>query len=167
MNLRSCTYENEVSEALKSGHWPHGCAVELRDHVGHCERCADLVLVTEALQGARRESAQEPDLGSPQLIWWRAQLRRRYAAATSVSRPITVAQIFAFSLTLLIAILFAASQYRHGLRWSAWWAELAPGKLLHLFFATKPEGNLFLFATSLGMLALLSGIVVYLVSQKS
>ena len=167
MKLRACAYEKEVSEALRSGHWPHGCTLELRNHVDQCSSCADLVLIAEALQSARRESVNEHRMQSPELLWWRAQLRRRYAAATSVSRPITIAQIFAFTLTLLIGVLFAASQYRHGLRWSSWWAELAPGKVFHLLFTIKPDGNLFLFGASLGMLALLGGVVVYLASQKS
>ena len=45
-------YEKEVTQALKSGHWPEGCAPELRAHVEACADCSDQVLVTRAFQQA-------------------------------------------------------------------------------------------------------------------
>lgn len=168
MIFRTCSCEKEVAQALKEGHWPDGCTRELRAHVAACANCADLVLVTQAFQCTRSESARESSAGSSGLLWWRAQLRRRNAATEQISRPLTIAQTFAFIVTALVGIGFAASQYQHGLRWGAWWSEATLSRLLHLLSlaSTTPGGNLVLLVPGLGALALLGGLVVYLVSEK-
>ena len=174
MSFRTCSFERELAQALKDGHWPQGCTAELRDHVKACASCGEMVLLTQTFQRARNESMREavpgsPGAGSPSLLWWRAQLRRRNAATERVSRPITIAQTFALLVNLLLAVVFIASQYRHGLRWASWGAELAPTRVLHLLSsgAVKPDWNLAILIPSLGLLALLSGLVVYLFGEKS
>jgi hypothetical protein len=160
-------YEKELRRALKDGHWPAGCLPELRNHVQACASCRDLVLVTEAFQQARKSSAPEVPQTS-NLLWWRAQLQRRRTAAEQVSRPITVAQTFAWAVSLLAAVIFAISQYHHGLRWANWWSEVAPLRLFHLapIAAQNLDWNLFLLIPTIGALALVGGVVVYLVSEK-
>jgi hypothetical protein len=168
MILRACSFEREVTQALKDGHWPEGCAPELRAHVDACANCSDLVLVTRTFQRARGDSAREVSGGSPELLWWRAQLRRRRAATERVNRPITIAQTFAWLVAVLITTVFVASQYNHGLHWASWWPEITPGRALHLL-ATGPaklDWNLLLLPC-VGAFVLLSGLVVYLVSEKS
>jgi hypothetical protein len=169
MTFRSCTCEAEVVRALKDGHWPDGCAPELRAHVETCETCGDLVLVTRSFQLARHEAEHETIAGSASLLWWRAQLRQRNAAAESVSRPITIAQRFALLVYGVVGLLFLASQYNHGLRWGSWWSELGPGRVFHFSsVGSQTLGwNLPLLVLCLGALALLSGLVVYLASEKS
>jgi hypothetical protein len=168
MNLRTCSFEKEITQALKSGHWPEGCAPELRAHVDACAQCRDLVLVTQAFQQARSESAKEAPLGAPGLIWWKAQLRRRREATARVSRPVTVAETFALVLTLAVAAVFVASQYNHGLQWSTWWAEITSSRSLHVLAGSaKPDWSLFLLLPVAGVLVLLSGLIVYLASEKS
>jgi hypothetical protein len=169
MKLRSCSHEKEVMQALKAGHWPEGCAPELRSHVEACASCGDFVLVTQTFQRARSESVQAPPAGSPGLLWWKAQLRRRNAVAERVSRPITVAQTFAWIVASLVGAVLVTAQYNHGLRWASWWAELDLAKLLHVVSSNsgKVDGNLLLIIPGLGILALLSGLVVYLASEKS
>jgi hypothetical protein len=156
-------------EALKAGHWPEGCAPELRAHVESCATCSDFVLLTQAFQSAKSESVQEAPTGSPGLLWWRAQLRRRNAVTERVSRPITIAQTFAWIVTSVVGVILIASQYGDRVRWASWWAGLEPAKLLHFLSGSlvKPDGNLLLIIPGLGVLALLSGIVVYLASEKS
>jgi hypothetical protein len=56
MTFRTCSFEKELTQALKDGHWPQGCGPELRAHVDGCSNCGDLVLVTETFQRARSES---------------------------------------------------------------------------------------------------------------
>jgi hypothetical protein len=168
MTFRSCSCEKEVMQALKAGHWPDGCDRELRAHVETCSRCSDLVLVTEVFQNARSESVHEMPAVSPGLLWWRAQLRNRNTATKKMSAPITIAQIFAWLVTVLSMAVLAASQYRHGLRWQAWWSEFSPSHALHSFLvaSSKLDWSFVLVAPSLAVLVLLSGIVVYLVSAK-
>jgi hypothetical protein len=168
MTFRTCSYEVELTQALRDGHWPEGCGTELRAHVDGCDSCRDLVLVTHAFQGARRESEQVTPSSSASLLWWRAQLRRRNAAAERVNRPITIAQTFALFVYVLVAVVFAASQYNHGLRWALWWSELAPHAVRFLpDISGKVDLNSLLLISGLGVVALLSGLVVYLASEKS
>jgi hypothetical protein len=168
MTFRACSYEKEITQALKDGHWPQGCGSELRAHVGGCGSCSDLVLVTQTFQGARSESERAAPCGAPSLLWWRAQLRRRNAATERVSRPITIAQTFAWCVVVLMGVVFVASQYRHGLRWAAWWSEFVPARGLHLLLTGSGfvEWNLLLLISGFGVLVLLSGLVVYLASEK-
>jgi len=169
MKLSSCSFEKEVAQALKDGHWPQGCTPELRNHVGACTPCSDLVLVTQAFQRVRSESSHEEPGGSPGLLWWRAQLRRRNAATEQISRPITIAEIFALIVTVVVAIGFIAWQYQHGLRWASWWSEVTLSRGLHLVSmgSAAMNGNLSLLIPGVGMLALIGGLVVYLVTEKS
>jgi hypothetical protein len=169
MIFRSCSFEKEVQQALKDGHWPQGCAPELRAHVESCRDCSDLVLVTQTFCQARSQSAAEPLLDSPSLLWWRAQLRRRYSATESVTRPVTIAQTFALAINLLVAIVFIAWNYHYGLRWATWWSELMPRRVLQLLMSTsvKPDWNPVLLILTLGALAVLSGLLLYLASEKS
>jgi hypothetical protein len=169
MTFHTCSSESELTQALKDGHWPEACGPELRAHVEACSRCNDLVLVTQTFRRARNESGQVPLCGSPGLLWWRAQLRRRNAANERVGRPITIAETFALILNVVVGVVFVASQYRHGLHWASWWSELvAPRALRYL-----PTGsglldwNLLLLISGCGVLVLLSVLVVYLASEKS
>lgn len=169
MTFRTCSYENEIREALKAGHWPQGCGEELRAHVKGCANCSDLVLVTQTFQSARSESEREAFVGSPSLLWWRAQLRRRNVAAERVSRPTTIAEIFALVVYVFVGVVFVVSQYRHGLRWASWWGEIAPSRAFR--FLSDGSGlvnwNLVLLISGFGVLGLVSLVVVYLKSEKS
>lgn len=169
MILRSCSFENEVGQALKDGHWPHGCAPELRAHVDSCRYCRDLVLVTETFHRARVQSAENSFPGSPDLLWWRAQLRRRYVATETIARPVSIAQTFALFLNLMVAAIFVAWNYGHGLHWAAWWSELLPARALqHVSSASvKPDWNPVLLIPTLGAAAVLSGLMLYLFSERS
>lgn len=169
MKFRTCSYEAEVSQALKDGHWPDGCTPELRTHVETCASCSDLVLVTQAFQGARKEAEAAPRVNSAGILWWRAQLRQRNMATRQISRPITIAQTFAFMVTVLVAGAFVGSQYNHGLRWGSWWSDLTLSRALHLLSmsSTKLDWTSVWLFSGLGALILLSGLVVLLVSEKS
>jgi hypothetical protein len=169
MTFRTCSHEAELARALKDGHWPQGCGPELRQHVDACAACSDLVLVTRTFQSAKRESDLASPPGSPGLLWWRAQLRRRNAAAERVARPITIAQIFAWAVTALPCVVFVASQYRSGLHWASWWSELVPLRVLRVLATSSGRGdwNILLLISGFGMVALLSAVVVYLSSEKS
>jgi len=168
VTIRTCSCETELAQALKAGHWPDGCTPELRTHVEICRSCDDLVLVTQAFQNARSESCAAVPDNLANLLWWRAQLRRRNVANERTSRPISIAQSFALFINLAVAIVFAIWQYHHGLRWASWWSELEVSRVLHLFdIGSMLDGNLVPLICSIGMLAFLGGLVVYLVSEKS
>jgi len=137
--------------------------------VDACGNCSDLVLVTQTFQRARTESECAAPGGSPSLLWWRAQLRRRNAATKRVSRPITIAQAFAWLITVIVGVVFIVSQYRGGLRWASWWSELTPPRALHSLpiASGQVDWDLLLLISGFGLLGLLSALVVYLASEKS
>lgn len=169
MSLFTCAREKEVGELIRRGHWPQACAPELRAHVDGCRSCSDLVLVGQAFQVAHAQSSAMPRLESPGVLWWRAQLRRRNAAIERISKPILGAQLFALFVTLVVAAGVIAWQARHGYNIAAWAADMS--RVLHfdaLLPASLPDldGGLWLVVPVLATIALVSGVVVYMASEK-
>ncbi|MGA8090777.1 MAG: hypothetical protein WCA10_26115 [Terracidiphilus sp.] len=165
MSPFACTREREVTELLHQGYWPEACPEELRAHVETCRSCSDLVLVSQAMQASRRQTLDIPRLESPGALWWRAQLRRRNAAIERVGRPILGAQIFA--LTLLIVVGAGGLVWKGNLLRA--WLENLP-QALHLEAlvpaALSQSGGLGWIVPALATVALLSGVVVYLATEK-
>jgi hypothetical protein len=120
MSLLQCSRREEVSVLLAKGHWPAAAAVELRAHVEGCRGCSEMVLLTQVMRQAREDSAQVARLEPAGLIWWRAQLRRRRAAMESVSKPMWRAQIFAVSVSLVVAVAFLTWRAEQAGGWRAW-----------------------------------------------
>jgi hypothetical protein len=171
MSFSPCSREKEVAELLTRGQWPQACTPELRTHARACRSCGELVTVTLAFRSARAEAASAARLGAPRALWWRAQLRRRNAAVERVGRPILGAQIFALCVCALAAAALMVSQARHGLRWLSWWAQWPQPRSLHLealwpSALSNPGWGLLGLIPVLATLALLSGVVVYLASEK-
>jgi hypothetical protein len=179
MTLRSCPHEAEIRQLLELGHWPQSCPPELRAHVDNCRACGDLVLVTEAFGGARVVSMNAAELPPPGVLWWRAQLRRRNTAVAQINKPILGAQIFAFVITLLVAIGFLVSQAGHSLHWLSslgngmgdWLASLSQSQAFHLevlwpFASARFDAALLTLVPGVAILVLLSGVVLYLTSEK-
>jgi hypothetical protein len=171
MTLRTCSHEAEIKRLLQLGHWPQSCTPELRAHVDDCRACGDLVLVTEAFRNARAASMHAAQLPPPGVLWWRAQLRRRNEAVQRINKPILGAQIFALAVTLLIAVGFLAWQVRDGWNWMKWLASLAQSQVFHWevlwpFASAKSVAGFLSLIPALVLLALVSGVVLYLGSEK-
>ena len=67
--------------------------------------------------------------------------------------------MFAWLTTLLVALGFVVWEFRRGADWLSWWAELPQ-------ISSLPDWNLMLLIPSLAVLALLSGVALYLASEK-
>jgi hypothetical protein len=105
------------------------------------------------------------------LLWWRAQLPRRNAAVERLGKPILSAQIFALAINLVLVVGFLISQARRGLGWLTWLEQFSQANTFRL-------GNLWPAALlnsgwssialipAVAALALLSGVVVYLASER-
>jgi hypothetical protein len=165
MSPFTCVREREVTELLHKGYWPEACPEELRAHVETCRSCSDLVLVTGALRASRKQTLDMARLESPGALWWRAQLRRRNAAIETVGRPILGAQIFALALMIVVAFC--------GLAWKGnlikdWLAHLPMALHLETLLpsALSQPGGAGWIVPALAMVALLSGVVVYLATEK-
>jgi uncharacterized membrane protein (DUF2068 family) len=165
MSPFTCTREREVSGLLHNGYWPQACPDDLRAHVASCRTCSELILVTVALQASRKQTADLPRLEPPGAIWWRAQLRRRNAALETMSRPILGAQIFAVVMAAVVIVAVVVWQKKN---WSAWFADLPSALHLDaLIPSSVPEGStLWIIVPLLATIAILSGVVVYLASDK-
>ena len=169
MMFGTCAREKEVAELLLRGRWPHACSAELRAHVAACRACSALVLVTQNFRSAHADAAALARLEAPGMLWWRAQLRRRNAAIERIGKPILGAQIFALAVTLLAAAGLVISQATQGLCWMSWFDDLP--RSLHLAALwpatlTSFDGRFWLLVPILATLALVSGVVVYLASEK-
>ena len=176
MNLRTCPREPEVKTLIERGQWPQAGPPELHAHVSACKSCREFVLITVAFQRARSQAVATAKLGSPGLLWWRAQLRRRNAAVERNSRPIVSAQIFALAFNIAIAIAVSIWQARHGLSWLTWFEQLPRNFVSQWLSALIPSG---LFENGAGafqvplllgavasIIALVGGLVVYFASEK-
>lgn len=165
MSPFSCVREHEVTELLRQGYWPEACPAELRAHVETCRMCGDLVLVSSALGKERKETMPIARLEGPGALWWRAQLRKRNVAIEKMARPIMGAEVFALATALVVAAMVVVWQAGN---WSAWIADLP--RLLHLD-ALLPGGlgdltGMLWIVPVLATIAVLSGVVVYLASEK-
>lgn len=159
----TCAREKEVAELLHRGHWPQACTIELRDHVAACRQCSDLVLVTQTFQSARAGTTPLR-LESSGALWWRAQLRRRNAALERINRPILGAYIFALVVALVLGIGVFVWELRHGLKPVALVHDLHLSALLPTSLTF--EGNLWLIIPLAAALGLVSGVILYLVTEK-
>jgi len=86
-----CSREADVFEAVAFGRWPEHCA-DLVAHVSTCAMCADLVIVSRALQDDRESLCREAQLPAAGMVWWRATIRARADAARTATQPISVLQ---------------------------------------------------------------------------
>lgn len=100
MNWHGCPRLDEVRQALTQGFWPNACAADLRAHVEQCTQCANEILITTHLQRARSETMHAAHPGPSNLLWLKAQARRRNAAIERTGRPLAAAQAFAFAVIL-------------------------------------------------------------------
>lgn len=168
--MKSCPHETEIQAIVRSGHWPEACDPELRNHVETCRTCGEQLLVLHAFHSARAHTMQAARVDHPNLLWWRAQLRRRNDALQRVSRPITTAQIFAFCISVLAAAALLGSQWQQGLNWSSWLPQSSSASqfdALSFFTSINADWGLFLMLTGLGTVLLLSAVIVYLASDRN
>jgi hypothetical protein len=86
MKGNPCNRETEVERALAADRLND----DLRRHVETCPGCGDLALVSQYLRGVARDAASDAPLLDPGLIWWRAMLRERAAAADRATRVISL-----------------------------------------------------------------------------
>jgi hypothetical protein len=151
-----CPLQEQVTSAVRSGILPEGFDPALRAHVESCEICHDIVLVAQVLRQSRAEMLPTPQLQSPGLLWWRAQLRRRNAAMERVARPIAIAETVALFIVLLAVAGFGLWQHTQVVEWlSSVWTPLT--------VISQMPGLLF---ASLGTVLLFGGLAVYLIAAK-
>jgi hypothetical protein len=122
MRKRFCEQEPRVLEAATSGRWEPA----LRKHAEECASCAEVALVAAFMNEAEAEPA-EVRLPDAELVWWKAQLRARRAAAEKATRPIALAEKAACSAVGLAMIAVLAFLWPNLEAWGNWvvvnWTE--------------------------------------------
>jgi anti-sigma factor RsiW len=154
MNWRTCSRLDEVRRALAQGHWPDACAAGLRAHVERCAHCANEILITTHLQRARTEALATARPGASNLLWLKAQARRRNAALERIGRPLAAAQAFAF-VVILAAIAGIIAVHWHSL------ADRASS-----FTATLGDWGLAPIMLGIGILTMLGCLAAYLRAER-
>lgn len=101
-------------------------------------------ILREAMQSAKSAAMPQARLEPAELVWWRAQLRKRQAALEKVSAPVRGAQAFTAALVLCVAAVVAVS---------------GGGGLLKPLVSTAG-------LVGLGMVVVLAGVVVYLTLER-
>lgn len=97
-----CEQEQKVLSAATSGNWD----AALRSHVEECPACSEVALVAGFMNEAEADFA-EARLPDAELVWWKAQLKARRAAAERAVQPIAMFETVACAVggLTLIAIL--------------------------------------------------------------
>lgn len=107
MRETACANEEQILEALGKSGTIQDLEEPLRQHVEKCASCSELISVYEWFQKDSeqlRTAAPVPEAG---LVWWRAMLAARRAAAERALRPILIAEKAALAVGggILIALL--------------------------------------------------------------
>lgn len=167
MRLESCARATELKQALAGGQWPQAVSDDLRAHVRGCRNCRETILLATTFQEARTVSMAAARVGSPGLIWWRAQLRRRNEAMKRIAKPLIGAQIFAASVLLLAALTVLGFYLRQqGGVWNALKGlQQAVAERFALSSASTGAGWMLPLAL-LSALAVFGGAVVYFSSDR-
>ena len=114
MNRAWCERESDVVEALR-----RGClSDELRGHIGSCSICAETQPVTQMLLQAASLMGVEYAPSGAEVVWQRAQARKREIALQRAARPLI------FMRGLSVAYVALASVWLLHLFWRSGSMEL-------------------------------------------
>jgi len=123
MNVCGCEKEALVIEAVRCGTWDDA----LRTHAARCPVCADAALAADLLRELSDLDNTQVTLPNGGLIWWKAQLKAKRAAAERATQPISIVEKVFCACSILSAIGLLLWQWSSI---SAWFALLLNG--LHM-----------------------------------
>lgn len=159
MGFESCPMEKEILAAVRSGQFPAACEPALSKHVEGCKTCLQAASLGMAFAEMRTEASKKGLPGTPGLLFWKAQLRRRNQAIEQVTRPILAAEIVGFVVAVIVLALVA---------WTWWtapnseWLFVAKGFVSMNFIGSWG----FLAAATALTICLFGGVAVYLATSK-
>ena len=164
MSPLTCARSVELSVVLRSGNLPSTWEPSLREHVQTCRQCSDQLLVSQSLRTARSATMAAAPMGSPQLLWWRAQLRRRNEALEKLSKPTSIVGTVAALSTLAVALALLAWQAKGTELWLAWLGSVPEGLHLDSMWSTT---SLLLPLSMAAALLVLGGFALYLATDRT
>ena len=92
---RMCAHQQDVIDAAMAGRQPDAT---LARHVAGCASCREAAEVVRWMQQLSQEPAPAHTMPNPDVIWWKAQLLRRWEVERKAAAPIEhmhKAEIFA------------------------------------------------------------------------
>ncbi len=156
MNGPLCPYERDVLDLVAIGQWPQRADAQLRAHVAGCASCAEVAEIAAVVR-EWNELALVAPVPDASVVWHRAQVKAREAAARTASRPVWVAQAAA-----LVALVVALAWIGPGAGWyaSLWSgvAGAAPAVDVSVETFTSGWGRAILLAV--GALILLTSVAI-------
>jgi predicted anti-sigma-YlaC factor YlaD len=85
MRAQSCDQESRILRAVGSRRAPDP---QVQAHLASCEACREAATVSQWMQTLADTTGEMPPLPDPALLWWKAQLLRRWEAERQVVKPI-------------------------------------------------------------------------------
>ena len=82
---RMCVHQQEAIDAASAGREP-GAA--LAQHVSQCASCREAIAVIRWMQQMAQEPVPAHPMPNPDVIWWKAQLLRRWEVERKAAAPI-------------------------------------------------------------------------------
>ncbi len=122
MSAPSCSAEEAVLAALRSGEWED----DLRAHVAGCQACSETVLVAGALVTDARAVEHARPLPDPGAIWLDARLRARRLSIDRATRPIAVMRRLAVAGAAGAMVVAGTALHADLARWLAWLRPPSP-----------------------------------------
>lgn len=159
--MMGCAKTAEVRELLRLGHWPQAAGADLVTHVRGCSRCGEMVLLTQAFSAEKARSMNEARTDPPALVWWRAQLRRRYETMQRVERPMRVQMLVV--LAVVCVGLGLAFRLSGGVTVWRSWVSAGAEALVRSGVGSVGMG---LVVASAVVLAMMAGLAAYLTMER-
>lgn len=159
--MMSCAKTAEVRELLRLGHWPQAAGADLAAHVRGCNRCGEMVLLTQAFGAAKARSMNQSRVEPPALVWWRAQLRRRHETMQRVERPMRAQMLI--MLAVVCVGLGLAFELSGGMTTWRSWVSAGAETFLRSGVGSVGLGLVVVSAVALVMMA---GLAVYLTVER-
>src|SRR5688500_17025159 len=72
-----------------------------------CPECGPLVLLAQQIRQEFEDTTRSARVPTPEIIWWRAQMRARQEAARKAARPIVFTQALAFAALIGLLVSLA------------------------------------------------------------
>jgi hypothetical protein len=91
-----------------------GCECDRPD----CPRCGPLVAVAKMIREEFERTTRQARVPTPEIVWWRAQMRAREDAARAAARPILFTQALAIAAVIGLLISVAGRLTLPALSWT-------------------------------------------------
>ena len=84
-----------------------------------CPTCGPLIALAVQIRDDFEHAAREAPVPTPEIIWWRAQVRARERAARAVVTPIVLAEAIGVAAAVGLLLAFAGRAAQPSLSWLA------------------------------------------------